>query len=60
MGKNILYAFVIFTVSFVVNTEKKVWLSYNNPNYIKKRHNIVGCDKIAIVLNKLGIGATAK
>jgi uncharacterized protein (DUF302 family) len=46
------------------DADKKVWLSYNNPNYIKKRHNIVGCEKvtnkIAIVLNKLGIGATSK
>lgn len=34
-----------------------VWLSYNNPDYLKKRHNIKGCDailsKIADVLSKL-------
>ena len=34
-----------------------VWLSYNNPDYLKKRHNIKGCDailsKIGDVLSKL-------
>jgi len=29
---------------------KVVWISYNNPQYLKKRHNIVGCDA---VLNKV-------
>jgi len=23
-----------------------VWISYNNPEYIKQRHNIQGCDKV--------------
>jgi uncharacterized protein (DUF302 family) len=23
-----------------------VWLSYNNPDYLKERHNIQGCDKV--------------
>jgi uncharacterized protein (DUF302 family) len=27
-----------------------VWISYNNPQYLKERHNIVGCD---VVLNKV-------
>lgn len=35
----------------------KVWLSYNNPHYLKKRHNIQGCDevieKIAAVSDRL-------
>ncbi|MDX2367113.1 MAG: DUF302 domain-containing protein [Colwellia sp.] len=44
--------------------DKKVWLSYNNPKYIKERHDIKGCDnvinKIATILNKLSIAATSK
>ena len=27
-------------------TNKKVWLSYNDPMYLKSRHNIKGCDDI--------------
>ena len=26
------------------DANKKVWLSYNNPDYLKDRHNIKGCD----------------
>ena len=26
------------------DANKKVWLSYNNPEYLKTRHNIKGCD----------------
>ena len=28
------------------DAENKTWLSYNNPEYIKERHNIKGCDKV--------------
>jgi uncharacterized protein (DUF302 family) len=46
------------------SADKKVWLSYNNPDYIKIRHNIQGCDKvlkkISMVLNKLSLAATTK
>lgn len=28
------------------DADNKTWLSYNNPEYIKERHNIKGCDKI--------------
>ena len=37
----------------------KVWLSYNTPDYLKKRHNIEGCDE---VLAKVGnvLGALSK
>jgi len=28
------------------DVDNKVWLSYNNPEYIKQRHNIQGCDKV--------------
>ncbi len=35
---------------------QKVWITYNDPSYLKQRHNIKGCDKI---LNKVS-GALAK
>ncbi|PKG37764.1 DUF302 domain-containing protein [Psychromonas sp. Urea-02u-13] len=46
------------------DADNKVWLSYNNPEYIKVRHDIKGCDKvitkISAVLNKLSVAATSK
>jgi uncharacterized protein (DUF302 family) len=46
------------------DADHKVWLSYNNPNYLKTRHNIQGCDevinKISGVLGKLSQAAVAK
>ncbi|PWQ93171.1 DUF302 domain-containing protein [Leucothrix arctica] len=42
----------------------KVWLSYNTPDYLKKRHSIEGCDevlgKITNVLGALSKAATSK
>jgi uncharacterized protein (DUF302 family) len=41
-----------------------VWLSYNNPEYLKKRHGIKGCNqmiaKISHVLDQLSQAATSK
>lgn len=45
------------------DVDNKVWLSYNNPEYIKQRHNIQGCEKvIAKIANILSAltQATAK
>ncbi|MBB1438847.1 DUF302 domain-containing protein [Shewanella sp. SG41-4] len=46
------------------DADNKVWLSYNNPQYIKQRHSITGCDevinKISGALNTLSNAATAK
>ena len=46
------------------DAQNKVWLSYNNPEYLKSRHNIQGCDKIinkiSTVLSKLSLAATSK
>jgi uncharacterized protein (DUF302 family) len=46
------------------DSNHKVWLSYNNPAYLKERHDIQGCDmvlnKISTVLNKLSTAATSK
>ena len=46
------------------DADKKVWLSYNNPQYLKTRHNIKGCDteiaNIAKALNSVSKAAVAK
>ena len=46
------------------DTNNKVWLSYNNPSYLMKRHEIKGCDeiinKISGALSKLSKAAVAK
>ncbi|MGP4120659.1 DUF302 domain-containing protein [Psychrobacter aquimaris] len=46
------------------DADKKVWLSYNNPEYLKERHNIKGCDteidNIAKALNGVSKAAVAK
>ena len=42
----------------------KVYLTYNDPDYLKARHDIKGCDKvlnnISMLLNNLAIAATSK
>ncbi len=42
----------------------KVWFSYNDPTYLKDRHQIKGCDKvlekITGALNTFALGATTK
>jgi len=42
----------------------QVWLSYNNPEYLKERHKVVGCDqvfnKISNVLKALTNAAASK
>ena len=30
----------------------KVWITYNNPQYLRDRHNISGCDKVITNLEK--------
>ncbi|WP_372842938.1 DUF302 domain-containing protein [Psychrobacter sp.] len=46
------------------DADKKVWLSYNNPEYLKDRHNIKGCDtqlmNIAKALDAVSKAAIAK
>jgi len=45
------------------DASNKVWISYNDPAYLKQRHNIQGCDevlaKVSGALSKL-TGAAAK
>jgi uncharacterized protein (DUF302 family) len=44
--------------------ENRVWISYNNPEFIRERHNIKGCEKvlnkISNVLSKLTKAAASK
>ncbi|MGO2075105.1 DUF302 domain-containing protein [Pseudoalteromonas sp. AOP31-A2-14] len=46
------------------DANSKVWLSYNSPNYLLKRHDIQGCNKIinkiSGVLSQLSKAAVAK
>ncbi|MGE6360980.1 DUF302 domain-containing protein [Psychrobacter glacincola] len=46
------------------DADKKVWLSYNNPEYLKSRHDIKGCDteiaNIAKALDGVSKAAIAK
>ena len=46
------------------DAQQKVWLSYNDPSYLKERHHIEGCDtnidNIAKALRTIGQEAVAK
>jgi uncharacterized protein (DUF302 family) len=39
--------------------EANVWISYNDPQYLKKRHNIAGCDQVISKIEK-ALAAIAK
>jgi uncharacterized protein (DUF302 family) len=51
-------------VLIMEDENEQVWLSYNNPEYLKNRHNIEGCDpvltKIDGVLSTLSAAAVAE
>jgi uncharacterized protein (DUF302 family) len=36
----------------------RVWISYNDPGYLKKRHNITGCDEVISKIEKALFGIT--
>ena len=36
----------------------KVWISYNDPRYLEKRHNISGCEEILVKIEKALSGIT--
>ena len=36
----------------------KVWISYNDPQYLKKRHNIKGCEEVLSKIDKALAGIT--
>ena len=36
----------------------KVWISYNDPRYLEKRHNISGCEEVITKIEKALAGIT--
>jgi uncharacterized protein (DUF302 family) len=38
--------------------KSRVWISYNDPGYLVKRHNIVGCDEVITKVEKALSGIT--
>ncbi len=38
--------------------KSKVWISYNDPRYLGKRHNIIGCDEVMNKVEKALSGIT--
>ena len=38
--------------------QSKVWISYNDPRYLEKRHHIVGCDEVITKIEKALSGIT--
>ncbi len=40
------------------DNQSKVWISYNDPRYLKKRHHIIGCDKVITKVEKALSGIT--
>ncbi len=40
------------------DTQSKVWISYNDPRYLEKRHHIIGCDEIIAKVEKVLSGVT--
>jgi uncharacterized protein (DUF302 family) len=41
-----------------VDDQSKVWISYNDPRYLEKRHNISGCDEVIAKIEKALSGIT--
>jgi uncharacterized protein (DUF302 family) len=35
-----------------------VWISYNDPQYLQKRHNVQGCEKVFVKIEKALAGLT--
>jgi uncharacterized protein (DUF302 family) len=40
------------------DSEGKVWISYNNPRYLEKRHNISNCEEVISKIEKALAGIT--
>jgi len=38
--------------------KSKVWISYNDPRYLEKRHNISGCEAVIVKIEKALSGIT--
>ena len=42
------------------DAQKKVWISYNEPLYLKERHDMEGCDKVGVKVTSALRKITAK
>ena len=40
------------------DADAKVWISYNDPGYLQKRHNIAGCEEVISKIKKALSGIT--
>ena len=40
------------------DADNKVWLTYNNPEYLKERHNLKGCDETVVKISQVLGGLT--
>ena len=40
------------------DADAKVWISYNDPVYLEKRHNIAGCEQVISKIKKALSGIT--
>ena len=41
-----------------LDDKSKVWISYNDPRYLEKRHNILGCEAVIVKIEKALSGIT--
>ena len=41
-----------------LDDNNKVWMSYNDPRYLEKRHNISGCEPVIVKIEKALSGIT--
>jgi len=40
------------------DSDNKVWLTYNNPEYLKERHDLKGCDETVMKISQVLGGLT--
>ena len=40
------------------DVEDKTWISYNDPDYLKQRHQVAGCDPVFAKVKKALVGIT--
>ena len=40
------------------DNQSKVWISYNDPRYLEKKHHIIGCDEVITKVEKALSGIT--
>ena len=40
------------------DADARVWISYNDPRYLEKRHTITGCEEVLLKIEKALAGIT--